>query len=156
MTVFRPVCEQLTSITESCFCGLAEINWAAMRKRTKIVIAASGILAILCALAVYLLRNDPADPRNMHEAPENHASWGAIALKLYAFDHDGFLPDTLSELIPKYAPNTQFIAHMELVTPKAELEKLPPRSIILTYSPPALKDYLVVVHADTSAERVHR
>ena len=55
----------------------------------------------------------------------------ALAMRLFANDHDGMLPISLSELVPQYTSNELKLYHPELIKPGAILGMLPPNTIIL-------------------------
>ena len=126
-----------------------------MTKKTKIVISGFIVFAIVCALALPIFRTLSHDSEPQ-PASLAHAKEAGIALRLYAEDHQGKLPATFTELIPKYLSDAKFFEHMTLVTPDATLEALPERSVILQYSPPERKDALIVVRSDFSGEIIHQ
>jgi len=126
-----------------------------MTKKAKIAITGLAIFAILCALTLPIFRTLNHDSEHQ-PASLAHAKEGGIALRLYAEDHQGTLPTTFTELVPKYVPDAKFFDHMTLVTPNAKLETLPERSVILQYSPPEHKDAVILVRSDFSGEIVHQ
>lgn len=111
------------------------------------------LVAIVCALAIPVLSTHYSAKHQ--DASLRHAKEAGIALKLYADDHHGMLPANFDELIPKYISDPKFFEHMTLLTPSAKLEELPPRSVVIQYSPPERKDALIRVRSDMSGEIIH-
>ena len=126
-----------------------------MTKKAKITVTGLTVLAIVCALTLPIFRTLNHDSEQQ-PASLAHAKEAGIALRLYAEDHQGTLPATFAELVPKYLSEATFFEHMTLVTPNAKLEALPERSVILQYSPPERKDAVILVRSDFSGEIVHQ
>lgn len=78
-----------------------------------------------------------------------------IAVKAYADDHQGRLPQSLEELFPAYHPEKAVIAHTHFAAPGAVLADLPAKSIILFRVATDNRRHwtrVVVVHPDLSVE----
>ncbi|MHA3770350.1 hypothetical protein ACXR0O_02300 [Verrucomicrobiota bacterium sgz303538] len=77
-----------------------------------------------------------------------------LALKLYAGDHDGTLPNSLAALVPEYLPDKQLMRHMSLATPSAKLHELGKNSVIAFKLLPEDTKRVVVVRPDISIEAI--
>lgn len=55
----------------------------------------------------------------------------ALAVQLYAGDHDGFLPASLNELVPAYTTADYLRGGPTLLTPGVNLRELPNDTVIL-------------------------
>ncbi len=74
-----------------------------------------------------------------------------LALKLYAADHQGTLPDHLEDMMPIYFTKHELLDNVEYVSAGAKLPELPPTAVLARR--PFPEDRLIsVVHADMSAE----
>ena len=77
----------------------------------------------------------------------------AFSLKLYAADHDGFLPASLDELVPTYATAESVRSKPAFLTQSVNLDKLPSKTVILRaadHSSRAAEVRAVEVRADMS------
>lgn len=114
-------------------------------------------IAIVLALLWFGLRpsfpDDGIPGAVMQSASE--AKQVAIAMRLYADEHQGRLPSTLAELVPNYLPDDRFLARTHFATPRAVLADLPKEAIILfrvTIAPKRKQPYIVIARPDASVE----
>ncbi len=62
----------------------------------------------------------------------NEAKQVGIAAKLYANDHEGRLPETFAQLMPDIVDDARLFQQMQLLTPGAKLDELPPKTVMMT------------------------
>jgi hypothetical protein len=107
---------------------------------------------VLLLIAIILRNSHPVIFR-----PKNHFSQikaVGVALKFYADDNQGLLPQRLEDVMPDYLTEREFLDHIELVAPGAKLIELAPATVIARR--PFPEDHLVTeLHADMHAE-AHR
>ena len=74
-----------------------------------------------------------------------------LALRVYADDHGGKLPASLSDLNPDYLPDDRSQRNMQITTPNLLLRDLPEDCIIAIRTVPENGRYLVAVYSTLSA-----
>ena len=91
---------------------------------------------LLCIIVVLLLFLAALVWRSSHPVvirPHNHLAQlkqVGTALKLYADDNQGRLPNHLEEMIPDYFTQPEILEHVEFLAPGALLPDLPPGAVI--------------------------
>jgi len=107
---------------------------------------------LLLLIAIIWRHNHPVIIR-----PKNHLTQitvVGVALKLYADDNQGLLPQRLADVMPDYLTEREFLDQVELVAPGAKLLELAPATVIARR--PFPEDHLVTeLRADLHAE-THR
>ena len=104
---------------------------------------------MLFGIAIFWRATHPLVIRYKNHLSQIHQV--GLALKLYADDHQGVLPQRLEDMMPTYFTKREILDHVEYVSPGAELSELPPTAVLARR--PFPEDHLVAeAHADQSAE----
>jgi hypothetical protein len=119
--------------------------------RARRLIKMAILLAVLAAvLAASVPSWTAALQRRRTDRALAKAKITGVALKYYALDHHGLLPDSLDALLSSYVANDDIIKNVNLLAPGAELDNLKPETVILQVTLP--NDYVAICHADGMVE----
>jgi hypothetical protein len=110
-------------------------------------------LIALVGFGVSHVGADSVIPASQNLALTNAQDVG-VALKTYADEHGGKLPQTLAALSPDYLADPKRAEHMFLTTPGAILADLSPDSVIAIRSVPDDGRYVVVVYSTIATKRI--
>jgi hypothetical protein len=123
-------------------------------KRIVIGILSVVALAILIGIAFPVYSDRPIPARYTNAVTE--ARQVALALKMFADDHQGTLPDSFDMLIPHYIPDKQLLRRIWLTTPGTKLDQLPKQAIIAFKLIPEETFRVVVVRPDATVETIRQ